>query len=223
MQFDTRAIPRVRRLAAVCLATMLLSVSPTAAKAGQLVTSLSSADVDTAIQLAGDERTLRKFLDTYTIQLRAGWGSGPLIGVFTTPFSRVVRAAAAARKNKEVFSASDVTPEMTAPEVHVIATVLAIAPGETELATVDSVFISPLGTRSRANSILPLRTTNLTPEYQRRYGLTSENGGVIAVFPLNAVSRHNWMHVVFSRVVRSLAAVSACKECAVPFPAVGIR
>jgi hypothetical protein len=38
------------------------------------------------------------FLDAYVVQTRAGWGNGPLIGSFSTPFARVVHAALAARK-----------------------------------------------------------------------------------------------------------------------------
>jgi hypothetical protein len=209
--------------ATVCLIVAFLCAIPSTLNGEQLVTTLAPADIDNAIQLAGDERVLQKFLNAYVIQLRAGWGTGPLIGVFTTPFSRVVRAAAAARRHGEPFSASDVTAEMDAPEVHVIATEQPLAPGEKELASVEAVFVAPRAAREATGSIKPVKTTNLTSEYLRLYGLTFDKTGVIAIFPMDVVSQENWIHVTFSRVVRSSAAVSACKECAVPFPPAGIR
>jgi hypothetical protein len=223
MQLQTRPRPGTRWMATVWLIAAHLSAGSTNAWGEQLVTTLAPADIDSAIQLADDEQALRKFLDMYVIQLRAGWGTGPLIGVFTTPFSRVARAAAAARKNGEAFSASDVTADMAAPEVHVIATEQPLAPGENELASIEAVFVAPQATRDTAGSMKPIKTSDLKSEYQRLYGLTFDKTGVVAVFPLEVVSRPSWIHVTFSRVVRSSAAVSACKECAVPLPTAGIR
>jgi hypothetical protein len=58
---------------------------------------------------------------TYVVQTRAGWGNGPRIGSFSTPFARVVQAALAARKKGNFARLPDVTPDLTAPELHVIA------------------------------------------------------------------------------------------------------
>ena len=52
---------------------------------------------------------------------RAGWGNGPLIGSFSTPFARVVQAAVATRKKGSAFAPGNVTPDLIAPELHVIA------------------------------------------------------------------------------------------------------
>src|SRR5829696_8126109 len=43
------------------------------------------------------------------------------LGSFSTPFARVVQAALAARKKGSRFATADVTSDLTAPELHVIA------------------------------------------------------------------------------------------------------
>jgi hypothetical protein len=64
--------------------------------AQQVVVAMTPESIDEAIQPAADEKATVKFLDAYVVQTRAGWGNGPLIGRFSTPFARVVQAALAA-------------------------------------------------------------------------------------------------------------------------------
>src|SRR5262245_16341793 len=84
-------------------------------------TALTPERIGEALALAADEPAAGKFLDGYNIQSRAGWGKGPLLGRFSTPFSRVVQAAVAAQKRGKPLTAADVSPELIAPELHVIA------------------------------------------------------------------------------------------------------
>jgi hypothetical protein len=82
-----------------------------------------------------------KFLYAYVVQTRAGWGNGPLIGSFSTPFERVVQAAIAARKNGGPFATVDATPDLTAPELHGIALAQTAATDDWTVATVLSVIV----------------------------------------------------------------------------------
>jgi hypothetical protein len=81
--------------------SMLLALFLAAAETGaaqQVIVTMTPESVDEAIRLAADEKATAMFLDAYVVQTRAGWGNGPLIGSFSTPFARVVHAALAARK-----------------------------------------------------------------------------------------------------------------------------
>jgi hypothetical protein len=92
----------------IVLALFLATGRPGAAQ--QVVVAMTPERIDEAIQLAADEKATAKFLDAYVVQTRAGWGNGPLIGSFSTPFARVVQAALAARKKGNPFATADVTP-----------------------------------------------------------------------------------------------------------------
>jgi hypothetical protein len=72
---------------------------------------MTPESVDEVIRLAADEKATSRLLDAYVVQTRAGWGNGPLIGSFSTPFARVVQAAVAARKKGNAFAPADVTPD----------------------------------------------------------------------------------------------------------------
>ena len=74
---------------------------------------MTPESVDEAIRLAADDKATARFLGAYVVQTRAGWGNGPLIGSFSTPFARVVQAALAARKKGSPFATADVTPDLT--------------------------------------------------------------------------------------------------------------
>lgn len=77
-----------------CLLRSLSAVIATGTAAGQqIIVIMTPESVEEAIRVAADDKTARKFLDSYTAQTRAGRGNGPLIGTFSTPFARVVQAA----------------------------------------------------------------------------------------------------------------------------------
>src|SRR6266852_2889069 len=84
----------------------------------QVVHDMTPDRIREAIELG----TKSKELSPYRIQEKARWSWPPLIAVYTTPFLRVALAANAAKRQYHAFTEADVTPEMTAPEIHVYAT-----------------------------------------------------------------------------------------------------
>ena len=192
-------------------------------EAQQVIGSMTPERIEEAIQLAADEKAARKFLDVYAVQTHSGWGNGPLIGRFTTPFARVVLAALAARKEDKGFTATDVTPDLIAPELHVIATSQVAFANDTVLAAVQAVFVTPRGGKSPADAVKPVRTTELTKEYATSIGSLADTQGIVAVFPLTVVTIDNDLHVVFDRPARGSSAVATCKDCVMSFPINKIR
>jgi hypothetical protein len=85
------------------------------------IIELTGAAIDDAIRIGTDDAATRKFLAPFQLQSHAGWGDGPMLGSFSTPFSRVVQAAAVARKEGRTFSATDVSPALVEPQLQVIA------------------------------------------------------------------------------------------------------
>ena len=108
--------------------------------------------VDEAIRLAADEKGTARLLDASVVQTRAGWGNGPLIGSFSTPFARIVQAAVAARKKGSAFAAGDVTRDLITPELHVIALAQPAATDDGMVATVLSVVVGRRGSKSQLTS-----------------------------------------------------------------------
>jgi hypothetical protein len=109
----------------------LLGVATSGAAGQQIVMSVDQEQRAEAIRLAADAKMSARFLDAYGVQTRAGWGNGPLIGSFSTPFSRVVQAAAAARRRATPFGIEDIPLELLVPELHVVATSQRAWPDET--------------------------------------------------------------------------------------------
>jgi hypothetical protein len=204
-----------RHLFNIIVPALFLATGETAA-AQQVVVAMPPESIDEAIQLAADEKATAKFLDAYVVQTRAGWGNGPLIGSFSTPFARVVQAALAARKRGNPFATADVTPDLTAPELHVIALAQTAATDDGMVATVLSVVLARRGSKDPADVIQPLKTTELTAQYQNLAGTAFKGTGVLAVFPLSALVADSEIRVVFDRTARGFSGLSMCRECIVP-------
>src|SRR5437667_3101584 len=168
------------------LALFAISGGQRVAVAQRLVLSIRPEDLEEALRLAPDDKTAIRLLHLYVLQNRAGWGNGPRIGIFSTPFSRVVRAALAARKQGKTFTAADVSADLSAPELHVIATSQKAASDDT-VVNVFSVALAPHGSKDPAEVLQPLRTTELTSEYQAQYGTAFATAGVVAIFPLSGL------------------------------------
>jgi hypothetical protein len=203
---------------------MLLILTGDAALAtAQLVVTMTPQRIEEAIELAADERAAERFLDAYVIQSRTGWGNGPRIGVFTTPYARVVRAALLARKNARPFTASDLNCELLAPELHVIAVKEAPATDNTAAAVIAAVLVRRRDVKTSVVEIQRLSFAPLTKEYEERYGKTIERPATVTVFPLSALDGANEMLTIFDRTARGSSAMSGCMECAVPFDPTRIR
>src|SRR6476620_5292564 len=91
------------------------AIAARTAAAQQVVAPMTDRDISDALRLAEDDKAAMRFLASYDLQIRAGWGNGPFIGTFTTPFARVVRAALAAHKKGQRFAADDVTSDLVVP------------------------------------------------------------------------------------------------------------
>jgi hypothetical protein len=204
----------------VGLGVMVLASARQPTMGRQVAATLTPAALEDAIRLAGDEKAARRFLEAYVLQTRAGWGKGPLIGSISTPFARVVQAGLTARKQGNAFTVADVTPELIAPELHVIVLSQQPTYDESIMATVRSVFLAQHGTPAGRQ---PSRTEQLTTEYQNRYRMASDRPGIVAVFPLDALAPDAEVHVVFNRIVRGATASSGCADCAVPLDTRKIR
>jgi len=187
-----------------------------AGAAQQVIVTMTPESVDEAIRLAADDKATARFLGAYVVQTRAGWGNGPLIGSFSTPFARVVQAALAPRKKGSPFATADVTPDLTAPELHVIALAQTAVTDDGMVATVLSVVLARRGSKDPADVIQPLKTTEMTAEYQNLAGTAFKGMGVVAVFPLNALVPDSEIRVVFDRTARGFSGLSMCRECTVP-------
>ena len=185
--------------------------------------ALNPQSLEEAIQLAQDERKARAFLDAYVLQSRPGWGNGPLIGIISTPFSRVVRAALAARKKGESFAATDAPLELTAPEFHVIATSQLATTDDAMSAFVTAVVLGPSENNTENNVVKPSKTLDLTKEYQDLNGTAFDRPGMVAIFPLTALEKNNEIRVTFDRIAQGSNALTTCRECVVPLNLIRIR
>ena len=172
--------------------------------------------VEEAFRLAADDKASARFLDAYVVQTRAGWGNGPLIGIFSTPFSRVVQAAVAARRKGMPVGVSDVPAKLLAEELHVVATAQKGWPDDTMIATVHSVVLTTPGTTGPPGIVQPQRTEELTTEYRALYGIPSTEPGIVAIFPLTALTPGSVIRVTFDRPARGFTGLSMCRVCVVP-------
>jgi hypothetical protein len=152
----------------------------------------------------------------YKLQECSGWGNGPLLGYFTTPYSRIVLAAAAARKRYKTFTSADVTADMLAPELHVYAISHAID-GMKEIANVEAVVVMPYKSKDRSAVVLPTSTTALTEEYRNLMGAVANGRSIMAVFPLSVLDENNELRVVFDRHVPGASMLKGCTDCGVRF------
>jgi hypothetical protein len=176
---------------------------------GQLITQMTPELIGEAIE--------QRDSGSYKIQEHSGWGNGPVLGYFTTPYSRVVLAANSARKLYKTFTLADVTPELLAPEVHVYALARAIGGRMDAIANVQAVVVMPAKEKDRTKAIQPIRTSELTEEYKNLMEAVMTGRSIIAVFPLSVLDEKNEVRVVFDRFVPGASAVKGCTDCGARF------
>jgi hypothetical protein len=205
----------IRRALIIVAMLAILVIASSLTSAQSVLTMLDQQQLDEAIHLGGDEKASARILDAYVLQPKAGWGDGPLIGALSTPYSRVLRAAAAARRRKAPFGASDVTPDLLAQELHVIAIAQRGWPEDSMTAVVQSVALTVRVDTGSEQLIQPMRTAELSAEARVLYGITSSGPGVLVVFPLTALTRSTVVRVTFDRTARG-SGLSTCRECVVP-------
>lgn len=140
----------------------------------QLLMVLSPGDIDRAIA-AGTQ-----------------WHSaGPF--QISTPFSRVASAAGLARKQFRPFTADDVTPELVAPELHVLVEpfVEQRARELPRLVSPTHVVLLPSGRKDPDAAVQPIRIERLDRELQNAFGARWSGSAALAAFPLDAF-RDGW-------------------------------
>jgi hypothetical protein len=140
------------------------------------------------------------------------------VGCFTTPYSRVVMAAQAAKKKYKPFTEADVTPEIVAPgELHIHA--FAGDPVGPGMANVQAVVIMPKGAKDQAKAVQPTKSEEATAEYKNAMGAEFEGKSVTATFPLEMLSEANEVHIVYDAQLDK----AFCEDCKVEFKLKDVR
>lgn len=190
----------------ICLVMLLFAQRPMRA---QVVTSMTPKLVLEAIALGNSGRKL----GPYEWKRPGPWKRGGFpLGGFTTPFLRVALAARRARQLYQPFTPDDVTAEMIAPTVHVIAP--ARIDGLT-VSDVQAVVFLPKGANDRVAAIHPSITLPISREWQNYYGAKVSGAGKMAVFPIEALSDRNELHIVYESSVADGGPL--CTDCPVTF------
>ena len=144
-------------------------------------------------------------------------GTGPLIGVWSTPFARVVLAASAARKDGRTFAASDVTPDLLARELQIFVLPQQAAYAD-RAATIQTVVVVRRG-GGQETVVQPIKVAPASKSQMALHGLPEQAAATLASFPLTAVSEASVLRVSFSDVVRGSSAMTHCKDCVAPLSA----
>lgn len=167
--------------------------------------ALEPAQIESAIALGQSK-------DDIGFQLKA---KAQPLGVLLTPHARVALAARTAKKSYKPFTAANVTPEMAAAEVMVIAEPAKVhqAKGAASIGNVEAVVVIPKGSKDVAKAIQPIRTSEVTTEYGNLYGATFEGKGLIAFFPLDVLRPGHEVRIIYDRKIGGL--MVGCQECSV--------
>ena len=187
----------------------------------QILATLTPQQIEEAIKIASNERDTDRLLRNYRLQNRGsvmiGTSDGPLYGVFTTPFTRIVYAARDAPRRYQKFTADDVTPEMLAPEIVVATNVKSFTAPSPGVAGVTAVVLMPLRSKNRSLAIHPSRVEASVEKYANLFGASFEAVSMVAVFPIEAFTEKYEVHVVYE------AGGYGCSDCAFPIKLRGIR
>lgn len=144
--------------------------------------------------------------------LRAGKGfiGTAMVGCFSTPYSRVVSAAQAAKKKYKTFTEADVTPELVAAgELHIHG--FAINPDGPGMANVETIVITPKGSKDKSKAIQPTKATETTSEFKNQMGASFEGRSMTAVFPLDVLTEDHEIHIVYDSLIGKPAWCDDCK------------
>jgi hypothetical protein len=143
-------------------------------------------------------------------------------GCFTTPYSRVAQAAQDAKKKYAAFTEADVTPEMLAPGVEVLALPQQRLFG-TGMVNVEAVVMMPVKSKDRAAAILSSESVAMDSRYQNLLGATFDAKGIVARFPLSVLTEGNAVRFVYDGNACSDWKNKPAAECAVPIKLKGVK
>jgi len=229
----------MKRLLMSVMFLMLVQISAVAH--AQVVTEMTPATIAEAIR-AGEKGDV----PSGAITKSSGWSWGSVhVASFSTPFMRVAAASRAAKKAYKKFTVEDVTPEMIAPELHVYgwsqvnganqprrdpiggnAIHDSARPGAISVTAV--VITSKRGKHEQkmASAIHPIRFETIPTVWQNLFGAKLEAEGMLAVFPLSALSDDKEVHIVYERPVTmgtNAAGGRHCEDCSAGFSVKGVR
>jgi hypothetical protein len=190
---------------------------------GTHIGPLTRDDVRAAIRLASEEPAARRFLRSYVIWTRAGWGDGPLIGSFSTPFSRVVRAALNARAAGRTLTPEEVPPSLLVPEVQVIAMSQLASDVDLERSRVERIVFVRRDDEGTERVVEPLRTRPFTQHGNDAVVGPFTNAALIATFPLDVLTSATEIRVQFDRTALGSTASSTCRTCVMQLESASIR
>jgi hypothetical protein len=195
------------------LTVAVLAIAGAAAPAGaQLVTEMTRETIKAAIADAKND-------GCYT--LKKGFAC------FTTPYSRVAFAAREAKKASEPFTELQVTPEMVAPVVEVLALPQAsyvMGSGRVgPLIGVKQILVTPVKGTDSSQAIQPSDQLDLDQRYSNLLGSWWEAGGILARFPLAVVSVANEVHVVYDGKGCADWHSKPREECVFPLDLKGVK
>jgi hypothetical protein len=146
---------------------------------------------------------------------------------FTTPYSRVAFAAREARKKYAPFTELQVTPEMVAPVVEVMAwpqNSFVFGSGKTgPPISVSRIVIMPAKGKDPSQAIQPSEQVDLDRSYSNLLGATWEARGILARFPLAVVSVGNEVRVVYDGKGCADWHTKPSEECVFRFDLKGVR
>jgi hypothetical protein len=140
---------------------------------------------------------------------------------FTTPYSRVARAAQAAKKKYEPFTEASVTPEMIAPVVEVLAwpqPSFIMGRGRNgPPIDVNAIVVMPAKSKDASAAILPTEKVDLDSRYQNMLGASFEAKGLVARFPLSVLIPGNEVRVVYAGKGCASVMNKLSEECSMRF------
>jgi hypothetical protein len=172
------------------------------------------------------------------------WGSIH-IATFSTPFMRVAMAARQAKKAYRTFTPADVAPELLVAELHVYAwpqvngtdkprrdplgknSIYDRAPAGA--VNVSAIVITPeKGNHEQkmALAIHPIRFEEMTTLWQNLFGAEIRTLGMVATFPLSALSENSEVHVIYDRPATmgtNAIGGSHCEDCSASFSLKNVR
>jgi len=200
-------------LGVVCLCAVVIAREPAAA--------LSDRDIDAALRIASDERAATAFLNTHRLQAHSGTDSGPMLGWLSTPFSRIVLAALAARKGGQTIGRDDIAADPFFCEFAVIATPQPAA-NRRAVAHITEIAVETRVGTEVTDMLLPMRMRPATALERKLHGMESVSDAVVAVFSLDAVAPmfegrdpHVVVRVTFDKAAKGPTPLTACKDCLV--------
>jgi hypothetical protein len=204
----------MKRRYALLLTVALLLASGLIVFAQRVVAEMTPQAIAEAIK-AGEKGDVSDGVITKS----SGWSWGSIhIATFSTPYMRVAMAAKQAKKAYKKFTPADVTPEMIAPELHVYAwsqlnganqpshAPIGGAPiGDSAAAgavNVTTIVITPRKGKQEekmAAAIHPTRFERMPVVWQNLFGAQIDAVGMVATFPLSALSEDNEVHVIYDK------------------------